>query len=449
VTSTPTGAVNAGKPQPGAGPSGPMSAYYRKPLQAVMDAYYGALGGLEKKRDQPVAWITTMVPIEILTAAGIFPFYPENYAALCAARGKSGDLIKRAELNKVPRDLCGYATCNIGSVISGEWAFGEGGVPLPDLLIATRLTCNIHINWWTYLSRYLNVPLFIMDAPYRSSAGYQERDLQYFLQQLRRLVAFIRESTSLSISDTRLEEVMHLSDEASRHWRDISLSRRHIPSPLASKDVFSLMFPMVTLAGTQEAAAFYADVSAEIKRRLAAPQIDASGERCRLIWDLFPPWHDMGLWKLFDRAGAVFVVDFYADAFSGRLTRPDPYLSLADKYLYNPSLQRGILDKKSAITRLVREFHLDGAVFMSNRSCRYFSLGQLDLAAYIRDHLELPVLYFEGDHMDPAHYARSQIEEQIGAFLEILAARNPKVLQGHQQNQYGQLEQSEDTSPRR
>jgi benzoyl-CoA reductase/2-hydroxyglutaryl-CoA dehydratase subunit BcrC/BadD/HgdB len=400
-----------------------LSRFYRRPLTDLMNRYYEKLAQLAKRRDMPVAWITTMVPIELLNAAGLFPFYPENYAALCAARGRSKDLIGVAESKEISRDLCGYATCNIGSVLMDEWASGKGEVPLPDMLIATRLTCNIHIGWWQYLSRRLQVPLFIMDAPYRSSARYEEKDIEYFVLQLRRLVAFIEEKAGNPISGTRLEEVMALSDQASLYWGEISESRQTIPSPLASNDVFSLMFPMVTLAGTEDAVTFFKMVAEEIRRRAAGDAPHPGKERYRLIWDLFPPWHDMKLWKIFDEAGATFVIDFYADAFSGRLTKSDPYRSLADKYLFNPSLQRGIAAKRDLIEKVARDYHLDGAVFMSNRSCRYFSLGQLDLASHVRNELGLPVLFFEGDHMDPSHYSRESVERQVYPFLEGLSAR--------------------------
>lgn len=143
----------------------------------------------------------------------------------------------------------------------------------------------------------------------------------------------------------------------------------------------------------------------------------------RLIWDLFPPWHDMKLWNRFDDAGAVFVTDLYADAFSGRLTNPDIYLSLVEKYLNNTSLERGVVDKVNKFERLVKDFSLDGAVFMSNRSCRYFSLNQLDLMAFVRDRLELPVLFFEGDHMNPNRYDREIVLRQIEIFLEVLSQK--------------------------
>ena len=400
-----------------------LKDFYNPPLHSMMNNYYKRLAYLEKNRDQPVAWITTMVPIEILNVADVFPFYPENYSALCAARGISKALIDEAVSRGIPRDLCGYATCNLGSVFSGQWAFGKGGVPLPDLLIATRLTCNIHLNWFIYLSRYLNVPLFIMDAPYRSGARYEARDIEYFVDQLKRFIGFLEEKTGRPFSLEKLTEVLQLSDQASAYWTEISESRKCIPSPLGSRDVFSLMFPMVTLAGKPEAVHFYQTVSEEVKKRVAQGIGDAQNERFRLIWDLFPPWHDMKVWNGFDEVGAVFVADLYADAFSGRLTNADPFLSLVEKYLFNPSLQRGVEDKIRKFEYLVREFHLDGAVFMSNRSCRYFSLNQLDLMKFIRDQLKLPVLFFEGDHMDPERYSRENVLKQIGVFLEVLSRK--------------------------
>lgn len=400
-----------------------LSDYYKGPLQSMMNTYYKRLAELDGHKDQPVAWITTMVPIEILHAAGVFPFYPENYSALCAARGVSGDLIQIATQAGVPRDLCGYATCNIGTVLSGQGAFGQGGVPRPDFLIASRLTCDIHLNWFNYVSRHYNVPLFIIDAPYRTGADYGENDKRYYTDQIKRFIKFLEKHTGQLMGHEKLEEAIQLSDQASIFWTEISLSRMTRPSPLASRDVFSLMFPMVTLAGTPEAVTFYEDIAGEVRRRVANREHESSNERYRLIWDLFPPWHDMKLWNYFDDAGVVFVIDFYADAFSGRLNNPDPFQAINDKYLFNPSLQRGIEDKRKKIEKLVHDFHLDAAVFMSNRSCRYFSLGQFGLAAFMRDQLKLPVLSFEGDHMDPQRYLKETVVNNIKTFLELLSER--------------------------
>ncbi len=401
----------------------PLKDYFNGPLHALMNDYYKRLAFLEKNREQPVAWITTMVPIEPLNAAGVFPFYPENYSALCAARGVAKDLIAEAESRNIPGDLCGYANCNIGSVFTGKWAFGKGGVPLPDILVATRLTCNIHLNWFTLLSNYLKVPLFILDAPYRLGADYMKKDIDYFVGQLKRFLEFIEKTTGRPVKQKKLEETLELSDQASAHWLEISESRRLVPSPLGSKDVFSLMFPMVTLAGKPEPVEFYKDLAKEIRRRVKLKVAGSDKETFRLIWDLFPPWHDMKLWNRFDDAGAVFVTDLYADAFSGRLTNPDIYLSLVEKYLNNTSLERGIEDKVNKFESLVKDFSLDGAVFMSNRSCRYFSLNQLDLMAFVRDRLELPVLFFEGDHMNPNRYDREIVLRQIEIFLEVLSQK--------------------------
>ncbi len=398
----------------------PLSKFYREPLRNLMNDYYKRLAGLEEKRAKPVAWITAIVPIEVVHAAGIVPFYPENYSALCAARGVAGDLIHIAEARGIPRDLCGYATCNIGSMISGQGAFGKGGLPRPDMLISTRMTCNIHLTWFTYVSQYYQVPLFIMDAPYRTGGAYEEQDIQFFIQQLKRLVKFMEEQTGRVMNPNHLRRALDYSDKAALAWQDISLSRKNIPSLLESRDVFSLMNPMVNLAGMPEATSFYEYIAQEVRRRLAAGDGKEKKEKYRLIWDLFPPWHDLKLLEVFDEAGAVFVIDLYADSFSGPLNNPDPYMALAEKYLFHESIQRGVADKRRIFEKLFREYKLDGAVFMSNRSCRYESLNQLDLASYVREHLKKPALLFEGDHMDPNHYSRETIVTQVQTFLHIL-----------------------------
>ncbi len=403
-----------------AGSYTPLSRFYREPLRNLMNDYYMRLARLEEKRDQPVAWITAIVPIEVVNAAGIVPFYPENYSALCAARGVAGDLINAAETVGISRDLCGYATCNIASIISGQWAFGKGGLPRPDMLISTRMTCNIHLNWFNYVSQYYQVPLFIMDTPYRTGGAYEEQDIQFFIQQLKRLVNFMEEQTGCTLHADQLGNTLDYSDKAAMAWQDISLSRKNIPSLLESRDVFSLMNPMVNLAGTPEATSFYEHIAQEVRRRLASGDGKEKTEKYRLIWDLFPPWHDLKLLEMFDEAGAVFVIDLYADSFSGRLNNPDPYKALADKYLFHESIQRGVADKRRIFEHLFREYNLDGAVFMSNRSCRYESLNQLDLASYVREHLKKPALLFEGDHMDPTRYSRETIVTQIQTFLDIL-----------------------------
>jgi len=102
----------------------------------------------------------------------------------------------------------------------------------------------------------------------------------------------------------------------------------------------------------------------------------------------------MKLWKIFDEAGAVFVIDFYADAFSGRLTRKDPYCPWR-QVLVQPSLQRGISDKRDLIERVAAS-----TIWMAPSSCPIDPVGilsgQLDLASFVRNELGLPVLFFEG-----------------------------------------------------
>ena len=51
-----------------------------------------------KARKEPVAWVASTFPVEILQAMDIVPVWPENYASVCAARQVSVRLCEAAEV---------------------------------------------------------------------------------------------------------------------------------------------------------------------------------------------------------------------------------------------------------------------------------------------------------------------------------------------------------------
>jgi benzoyl-CoA reductase/2-hydroxyglutaryl-CoA dehydratase subunit BcrC/BadD/HgdB len=54
------------------------------------------------------------------------------------------------------------------------------------------------------------------------------------------------------------------------------------------------------------------------------------------------------------------------------------------------------------------------------RSCKPFSLTQLDLKQALRDELGLPTLVFEADMTDMRLYNEGVIKEQVAAFMDML-----------------------------
>jgi benzoyl-CoA reductase/2-hydroxyglutaryl-CoA dehydratase subunit BcrC/BadD/HgdB len=93
------------------------------------------------------------------------------------------------------QDLCSYARTNLGLFLEGNERAPGGGMPLPDLLIATQTACTTHVKWWETLSHTLKCPLVVVDAGYPQDGELEDYQKEYFISELKRLVAFIEEHT--------------------------------------------------------------------------------------------------------------------------------------------------------------------------------------------------------------------------------------------------------------
>jgi benzoyl-CoA reductase/2-hydroxyglutaryl-CoA dehydratase subunit BcrC/BadD/HgdB len=97
----------------------------------------------------------------------------------------------------------------------------------------------------------------------------------------------------------------------------------------------------------------------------------------------------------------------------------DPLGSGARVYLH-PILNRSTGHKLEAMRTMVEGFSLDGVILHSDRSCKPYSLGQIDQRDQIVDTLGVPALLLEADHNDPRAWSEEQSVNRIEAFIEML-----------------------------
>jgi benzoyl-CoA reductase/2-hydroxyglutaryl-CoA dehydratase subunit BcrC/BadD/HgdB len=96
-----------------------------------------------------------------------------------------------------------------------------------------------------------------------------------------------------------------------------------------------------------------------------------------------------------------------------------PYESAAQTYLH-PILNQGTGVKLSKMINMIQDFQLDGVILHSDRSCKPYSIGQMDQRdQLIRKH-EVPALLLEADHNDPRSFSEKQVENRLDAFVEML-----------------------------
>ncbi len=397
--------------------AGLMSRHY---LAARLHRYWGRLAR------RPLAWVTSGAPVELLRAMGIFPVYPENYAALCATRRLSEPLCRASEAAGYDPDLCSYARCHLGSLLRPDRAL-MGGLPRPDLLVACNNICGTVLKWYQALARELNVPLFFLDTPFLPGR-LEEHAVAYIKTQLLAMIDSLERLTGRSFNPLDLRRRLELSWEAVALWREIRYLCRSRPSPLNAPDLFVHMAPIVTLRGTHSAVGHYRSLRDEVRERVALGQAAIEGERHRLLWDNIALWHRLyGFYHLFSDHGACFVVDTYTGAWSLEMkgvdprddSRSEPLEILARTYA-GVFLNQSLEVRAREMTGLIRDFGCDGFVMHSNRSCKPYSAVQEEIRRLVSSKTGRPGLIIESDMADPRHYAEESVRNRIQTFMESI-----------------------------
>jgi benzoyl-CoA reductase/2-hydroxyglutaryl-CoA dehydratase subunit BcrC/BadD/HgdB len=391
-------------------------------LGPLNEKYYGDLASA-REVGKPVVWVTSMAPIELVFAFDGIPFFPENYSALCSSRKVAAEFVEAGEGLGYAPGLCSYALNTFGFIHLNRGAFGDGAPPPPDVLLATEGACITHVKWWEALQRHYNCPLIMVDAAYVvDSDTLSDHEKSYLAAELQRAAHEMERHTGRKFDMDKLREVVALSDRTSELWDEIDEMRAAVPCPVSQIDVFTVQFPLVTLKGTRAAVEFYEPLRDEIRQRVDDGIGFLPNERFRLMWDLFPVFHNLRLLNYFAQFDATFVADMYGNAFSGRLDSSEPFGSLAERYL-SFFMRSASLGKAQIYKERVRRYHVDGMVFHANRCCRCFSAEQPELGRILREELDMPSMVFEADMVDPRVYDDAQIKARIEAFMEMLEAR--------------------------
>ena len=407
------------KPQPNPYQKIRSTSAYRR----LMTAYYFMVKH-PKWFGKKVAWITSGGPVEPLYAMGVLPFYPENYGAMCGASRMSVSLCEAAEHKGYSHDLCSYALTDIGSSLTGKGPLGK--LPKPAFLVCGNNICGTVIKWYELQARAFNVPVFFFDTPFVHD-DINEHTLKYVQNQMKEYVSFLEKELNHSFSEKSFQKVCSNAFEAIALWKEILDLPCHHPAPLAAFDAFIHMAPIVTLRGTGWAVRYYRELKREMEERVKKGAGAFSREEIRLIWDNIPIWYDIrNLSKMLSSHGAVLVADTYTSAWALDQMEPTEPLNALAKAYATIHLNRGLEYKIQKIAHLVEKYKAHGFIMHSNRSCKPYSLGQLDLKREVTRLTGKPGLMIEADHTDSRSYAPAQVEKQIQIFLEIVKGKDQR-----------------------
>ncbi len=251
------------------------------------------------------------------------------------------------------------------------------------------------------------------------------------LKRINELTLACRETHELTLTDTAMgEALMRL------------MNSLQMPQPFSKNEPVSFVC-LFALAASLWQIPYRAAANGFLWSWLENQIAAVKHERCRLMSDTQPPWGFLKVFRYLEKFGAVSVGSLYTfgligvwetkeDGSWGPRTTPqqkgikienrdqalriltDWNLSKPEwQHFYSPHL------KSDMMTRIAKEWKLDGIMLHYNRGCEGLSIGIAENRLALIDE-GYPVMTFEGNMGDEREFDEAQTDARIDSFMETL-----------------------------
>ncbi len=395
---------------------------------------------LARAREDGRKVVYTFVPgnlTELIGALDMLPVLPEINALQSGMRGRSGGYILEAEKAGHSEDVCTYVKCDIGMLRGGNIGPTGTKLPEPDVLLLSYTGCFTFMKWFELLREQYKCPVVMLHVPYQADGRITPEMRGYVVEQLRdKVVPALESIAGRKLDHDELARRLTLSARAEDDLVAVWESARQRPSPIDGYfgGVYYIGPIFSAFRGTEEAVEYYRELRAEVEARIAAgegpmsPDGPLGPERYRLVVEGPPNWTSFNdFWRMFSREGAVVVASTYTrvgglydNGF--RHDAQHPLESLAD-YCLGCYTNLSLPARVALLERYIRDYQADGFVINSVKSCNSFSAGQLLMLRELEKRTGVPGAFIESDLVDPRYFGKSNIENRIQSYLQMLEAR--------------------------
>ncbi len=397
-------------------------------LRALMTEYYLELEAAARSEEAPVAWCTSVGPVELLRAFGFRVYFPENHAALIGASRLAGELIPAATAAGYSPEICSYLTSDVGAWLLGRTplsrAYGLERPPRPDVLVYNTNQCRDVQDWFSFYARELDVPLLGLHTP-RAVGAVTPAHVGGMIAQVQALLVPLEQISGARLDAERLREVVASSRRTSELWGRVLRSAAARPAPLTFFDATIQMGPAVVLRGDPRAERYYRALLEELEGRVRAGVGAVPGERVRLYWEGMPIWGKLReLSEHLAGLGVCVVASTYCGSWVfDALAHPEPLEAMARAYC-ELFIVRDEAFKEEHLAAEAEAYGVDGFVYHDAKTCPNNSNTRYGLPERLAQRLGLPRVVIHGDLSDLRLYSEEQARTQLEALVEqIVEAR--------------------------
>ncbi|MCX6157902.1 MAG: benzoyl-CoA reductase subunit B [Ignavibacteriota bacterium] len=400
----------------------------------------GLLDDLSITKETGKKVVYTFVPgnlSELIRAFDMLPVYPEINALQSGMRKISGNYIRDAEKAGHFEDVCTYVKCDIGMMINGNIGPTGKKLPDPDLLLLSYTGCFTFMKWFENLERiYPGVPVAMLHTPYQENGKITPEMTQYMVKQLKEdVIPKMEKVSGKKFDESKLKQTLAESVKVEDLIVKIFDTTKNRPSPIDAyfAGVYYIGPINIGFRGTPEAVTYYEELYKEILYRVEnklgpiTPEGEVD-EKIRLVVEGPPNWTSFReFWKLFYDHGAVIVSSSYTKVGgvydTGFRHDPERPLETLGEYCMHCYTNLNLPQRIELLSKSIKDYHADGILVNSIKSCNSFSAGQLIMMREIEEKLEIPVGFIESDLVDPRYFSYSNIKNRLDSFFQMLNQR--------------------------
>lgn len=357
-----------------------------------------------KEQGKKVAGVfCTYAPVELVLAAGAVPI------GLCAF---SDETIPEAE-KELPRNLCPLVKSSYGFAITDKCPY----MYFSDLMIG-ETTCDGKKKMYELLGEIKN--LHVMQLPQTQE---DEASQELWYKEVLRLKERIEQDFGVTITDEDIKQAIKLKNEERKVLKEFYELSKACPPPITGSEQLKVLYGSQFKFDQEAKIQEIKELIEKIKADMANGVENVSKSAKRILITGCPlAGVTEKIVKAIEESGGVVVA--YENCIGIKPIENlvdetmDPYKAIADRYLkIGCSVMTPNNNRLELLSRLVKEFKIDGVVEMTLQACHTYNLE----TATIRKHLQKEDVPFISIETDYSTSDVAQLKTRLAAFIEMLA----------------------------
>ncbi len=359
-------------------------------------------------------------PVEILNAMDIhWYFFVEQLNSGNMGNPHLMEDIEAADQMAVPTDCCTYLRVPLYYQVAGL-------LPIPTAYLALSEPCDAvtgllapfinHPDW-------RNVPVFVPDPPYHDD----DRSIDYYAGELRRMIEFITEHTGKTLDMDRLKESVEETNKGYALWMEYNEIRRSTPTPHDYILPMSCYYQVNSIdGGDPDITQWYKNMVADAEMRVRENRPVIPNQKIRLFWYDIQPLYASEIFPwLQEEFGAVIAMDMVSYCpyeLIDTSTEDSLFRGLARRSFHGPMIHqaRGLADNVIFdVTRIIKDYNVDCVIYPGH-------MGHKDMAAVsglmrevCRD-FDVAFLSIGLDVVDRRYTTIDEIKDKISQFFNAM-----------------------------